>query len=344
MNQILVDNPKKYDTLNGLRAIACIAIIMMHMAANNDYHIVGYWYNTVIPSFTDFVFLFMVLSAFGMCCGYLDAIQKGDITPLSFYKRRYLKILPFFALLVVLDLILNYQDGSIPEAFADVTLLYGLFPNQISVIGVGWFLGLIFAFYLIFPFYSVLMTSKKIAWGALAISIVMNHFCGTYFGLDRQNIVYSLCYFVMGGLIYLYRGEILRIPQWVGAMGLSLTIVLYYWIGASTITRILVSAAFIIVAIGLYERKASKILDNKVLNFLGGISLELYLSNMLVFRALEKVGANSFIPADTIQYFVTVLASLFGTVIFVIVSKKILEIISKYIVRIYGVEKRKIQI
>lgn len=343
MNQISVDNPKKYNTLNGLRAIACIAIIMMHMAANNDYHIVGYWYNTVIPSFTDFVFLFMVLSAFGMCCGYLDAIQKGNITPLSFYKRRYLKILPFFALLVILDLILNYQDGSIPEAFADLTLLYGLFPNQISVIGVGWFLGLVFAFYLIFPFYSVLMTSKKMAWGAFAISIALNYFGETYFGLERQNIVYSLCYFMLGGLIYLYRDEIKRIPQGIGVMGVLVTITIYYWWGANTTTRIFVSAFFVVVAIGLCDTNAAKLLDNTVLNFLGSISLELYLSNMLVFRAMEKAGVNSVMRDDILQYFATVLVSLGGTVLFVIISKKILEILFKCIVRVCEIEKQGIK-
>ncbi|WP_158223266.1 hypothetical protein [Fibrobacter sp. UWS1] len=38
------------------------------------------------------------------------------------------------------------------QAFADLTLAFNLLPNpDISVIGVGWFLGLVFLFYMIFP-------------------------------------------------------------------------------------------------------------------------------------------------------------------------------------------------
>ena len=67
---------KHYGAIDGLRAIAAIGIVMMHMGANNNYEIGGYIYNKIIPSFTNFVFLFMVISAFGMCCGYYEKILK----------------------------------------------------------------------------------------------------------------------------------------------------------------------------------------------------------------------------------------------------------------------------
>lgn len=52
---------KHYGAIDGLRAIAAIGIVMMHMGANNNYEIGGYIYNKIIPSFTNFVFLFMVI-------------------------------------------------------------------------------------------------------------------------------------------------------------------------------------------------------------------------------------------------------------------------------------------
>ena len=67
---------KHYGAIDGLRAIAAIGIVMMHMGVNNNYEIGGYIYNKIIPSFTNFVFLFMVISAFGMCCGYYEKILK----------------------------------------------------------------------------------------------------------------------------------------------------------------------------------------------------------------------------------------------------------------------------
>lgn len=114
---------KKYAGIDLLRAVACFGIVLMHMAAksNNSYDISGYFYGTVIPSLTDFVFLFMVISAFGMCCGYKEKMLSGSIDLVSFYKKRYLKILPFFTLLVLFDLIMSLNVNSLCEAVADVS-------------------------------------------------------------------------------------------------------------------------------------------------------------------------------------------------------------------------------
>lgn len=89
---------RRYDGIDGLRTIACGGIVMMHMATNNSYDISGFVYNKLIGSFTNFVFLFMVISAFGMCCGYLDRVLNNQISLEDFYIKRYRKILPFFCI------------------------------------------------------------------------------------------------------------------------------------------------------------------------------------------------------------------------------------------------------
>lgn len=63
------------------------------------------------------------------------------------------------------------------------------------MIGVGWFLGLVFVFYLIFPFFCVLLANKRRAWMAFAVSLVHNRVCLNYFDVDRRNILYSACFF-----------------------------------------------------------------------------------------------------------------------------------------------------
>ena len=63
---------KYYGSINGLRTAACIGIVMMHVASNSNYSLDGFLSESVIPSFTNFVFLFMAVSAFGMCCGYYE--------------------------------------------------------------------------------------------------------------------------------------------------------------------------------------------------------------------------------------------------------------------------------
>lgn len=118
-----------------------------------------------VISFTgDFVLMFMMVSAFSMCCGYFERFRVyGTSTPLSmnpgfmdsgvkpinlndFYRKRYKRVLPFFGLLKMIDVALcaasehlHMTDtliGELWEAFANFTLAFGLIPgNDISVIG-----------------------------------------------------------------------------------------------------------------------------------------------------------------------------------------------------------------
>ena len=67
----------------------------------------NYLTETLIPWFTDFTLMFMVVSGFSLCCGYYDRVKTGEITPNAFYKKRYMRILPFFACLCLLDLVMS---------------------------------------------------------------------------------------------------------------------------------------------------------------------------------------------------------------------------------------------
>ncbi|MDO4326871.1 MAG: acyltransferase family protein [bacterium] len=240
---------KRYGAIDGLRMIAAFGIVMRHMQANNNYEIGGFVYDTIIPSLTDFVFLFMVVSAFGMCCGYRDKVLANQLNLTDFYSKRYKKILPFFGILVLLDVVMSHSVSSIYEGFADLTLLFGFLPNTITVIGVGWFIGLIFIFYLIFPFFCVLLENKKRAWAAFGISLIYNFACVNYFDVGRTNILYSGCFFIAGGLIYLYREEISRVSQWAAWMLAICCAVLYYCIGGNTCTYLMVSCSLLICAV-----------------------------------------------------------------------------------------------
>ena len=305
----------------------------MHVAANNTYDISGFVYDKLIASFSNFVFLFMVISAFGMCCGYLEKVLNNQISLESFYFKRYSKILPFFAFLVLIDIIMSPSKESLIEGFADVTLLFGLFPNDISVIGVGWFLGLIFVFYLIFPFYCVLIKTRKRAWVAFVISLLLNYVGGSYFDIGRTNIIYCLCYLIAGGLIYLYRKELEQFSSkylWISLGTIIVTVVLYFLIGGNTITMLLVSASMLIYALG---RTRGRGLSNPFTKFISSISMEIYLSHMVIFRVIERLGINTMIGNGWVQYAVTVAIVLVGAIIFSAVMKKILDLLGKQVSR-----------
>lgn len=240
---------RRYGAIDGLRMIAAFGIVMMHIRANSSYEIAGYVYNTIIPSFTNFVFLFMTVSAFGMCCGYYERTLKNQVNLTEFYGKRFRRVLPFFGTLVLLDIITSPSVASVYEGFADLTLLFGFLQKPVSVIGVGWFLGLVFVFYLIFPFFCVLLENKRRAWAAFAVSLIYNFVCANYFDVGRTNILYSACFFLTGGLIYLYREKIVGWNRWFGIGMAGCAVVLYYLIGGNAIMCLLVSASLLICAI-----------------------------------------------------------------------------------------------
>ena len=313
---------KHYGAIDGLRMIACIGIIMMHMGTNNSYEITGYIYQTIIPSFTNFVFLFMAVSAFGMCCGYYEKIMNNSISFSDFYGKRLKKIFPFFAVLVVLDVLLAPSVDALYEAFADLTLLFGFLPEagNISVIGVGWFLGLIFVFYLCFPFFCVLIENKRRAWIAFGISLVYNFACTNYFEVGRTNILYNACFFLAGGLIYLYRDRLGKINPLIAVVLVWGVVLAYYRIGGNAMACLMVSAVLLIYAIS----KQGGMLDNHITKFFGNISMEIYLSHMAVFRVVERLGLNTRIGKGWLQYGVTVFLVICGAVIFSVVTQKVI--------------------
>ena len=211
--------------------------------------------------------------------------------------------------------------------------MFGLFPNDISVIGVGWFLGLIFVFYLIFPFYCVLIKTRKRAWVAFVISLLLNYVGGSYFDIGRTNIIYCLCYLIAGGLIYLYRKELEQFSSkylWISLGTIIVTVVLYFLIGGNTITMLLVSASMLIYALG---RTRGRGLSNPFTKFISSISMEIYLSHMVSFRVIERLGINTMIGNGWVQYAVTVAIVLVGTIIFSAVMKKILDLLGKQVSR-----------
>ena len=316
---------KTYYGIDWLRAIACIGIALMHIRANSTYQVSGFLYNKVIPSLTDFVYLFMAISAFGMCCGYYEKVMSGRVNWTDFYKKRYIKILPFFAVLIVIDLVMSFSTNSLLEGLTELTLLHGFVPQSLSVIGVGWYLGTVFVFYLIFPFFCTLIQNKKTAWFAFAISIGLHYICANYFSLDRHNIVFSLCYFLVGGLIYLYRKELSEGNRLLYFVMLCVSLGIYYLLGTTATTILLVASLFLILGISFSGG------ESRIVSFISGISMEIYLSHMVMFRAVEKMGLNKILGNGWFQFLITSTLVICGTVVFSYVLQKIINLVLKKI-------------
>lgn len=319
----------RYNSLDGLRAYAAVGIVAMHVLANmSTPPSCGYITSTLIPWFTDFTLLFMLVSGFSLSCGYFNRIANGEITPSLFYSKRYARILPFFAIMCILDVVVSPGLRQLYELFADLTLCFGLLPDvEISVIGVGWFIGVVFVYYMLFPFIVFLQQTPQRALATLFLSIVMVMVVVFYsesadkFG--RTNIVYCLPLFLSGGIVYLFRHAIKNYIQRHKLLSATLLVIVtacflysmdYLIINEFTrlISELILFVCWLCVAIGADW----KLLSNRIASYLGEISLEIYLCHMLFFRVLEMAGINRYIENSITLYLVTFAGVMLLSVIF----------------------------
>ena len=326
---------KKYSSLNGFRAFLCIGIILMHIRSNLSYNIPGFIYNNIIPYFTNFVFLFMMVSAFSMCCGYYNKFKNKEIDLNEFYKRRYKRILPFFAIIVVIEVLYTHSITSVLEGFASLTMLFGFLPNIFfDTAGIGWFLGIIFVFYIIFPFFVFLLDNKERAWLSFAISILLSFECIGYFYTNKyvvgdfvfiRSFLFNLVFFVTGGIIFLYKDFIeqkIKNKRIIILLITAVAYVIFFCINVNEYVSLLESIilhALLLIFVLCYD---GKILDNVVVNFLGNLSLEIYLVHMIVFRFIENVNIAYITPNDICNYLITS--------IFVILVSTLVTCVIKY--------------
>ncbi|MBR3311402.1 MAG: acyltransferase [Solobacterium sp.] len=294
---------ERYDNLDGLRVISCLAIIGMHIRVNGHYEI-GENAIEIVGSWTHLVPLFLMISGFGMFCGYYEKCKSGEIDLNIFYTNRYKKILPFFTTLILVDVMMDRTFAHVIEGITEATLVFGLLPNNNpSVIGVSWTLGVIFLFYMLFPFFVYLCWTKKRAWASFAASIVLSIFCANYFFSDsfvvegfsdRHNFLYCAPFFIGGGTAYLNRDTIKRCisrHRCLCFAGCASLIFFWYVIpneinnfDTMMLKNLILFLPWLMYAITV----DSKILSNKVMKYLSGISLELYLAQMVIFRFVEK--------------------------------------------------------
>ena len=203
------------------------------------------------------------------------------------------------------------------EVFANLTLCQGLLPNvKISVIGVSWTLAVIFVFYMLFPFFCFLIRNKKRAWSVAVVALLFNWLCTNYFKAGRTNIVYDAIYFIAGGLIFLYRKELAEFAskyKIVAAAILLIATVAYFALGDNTLTMLFFCVAALIYTLGC---RTGGVLVNPVAKFLGGISFEIYLCHMVIYRVLEKLHFVHLFENGLLAYIFTAVAVICGSVVF----------------------------
>ena len=171
----------------------------------------------------------------------------------------------------------------------------------------------------------MLIENGRRAWTVFGLSVAWHFMCLYYFEASRANVLYSACFFLAGGLIYLYREQIERWNKWAAAGLVLAAAVVYYVIGRNTAACLVLSAAFLIYAVS----DQGKLLNNRITKFISGISMEIYLSHMVAFRLAEKLKLTSALGDGWEQYIFSVIIVLCGAAVFSLVLQKSLKKLGK---------------
>lgn len=346
---------ERYDNLDGLRAISCLLIIVYHVKKFGNYRLNGVPAD-IIDLFTQFVPLFLMISGFGIFCGYYERMKNREISLSAFYKKRYAKILPFFAFVLLIYCVLEHSISGIIEALTQATLTYGLLSSiTMGLCSVAWTIGIIFLFYMLFPFFVFLCDTKKTALISFGISIVLSIFCYSYFFkqygdgayITRNNFLYLSPYFFGGAVTYLFRDSIKRVISAHRIIALILCLMItvgYYFIpneipsgGGGVSTIVLKNLLLFLPWLWYSISVKSYVLSNPVASFLSKISLELYLSQMLIFHLVEKFPGLHFAGNGWLGFIAASLLIIIGNVIFV----EAFMLIKKWVVNLYQKSKAK---
>lgn len=204
---------------------------------------------------------------------------------------------------------------------------------------------MIFGFYILFPFFVFLIWNKKRAWFSLVLLTAVSYVCSVYFTVDgagvEANVFRWLCFFIAGGLIYLYRGQIRGWYEKLGSplgtmIGLLLVLVALIFtqvfrvsetngltVLVGTLQRLIGYSLVVIGALGV----DTKIWCNPVSKFISGVSLEIYITHMLIFRVIEKMGLTTIAGENVISYIIACIGTIGGALVFATVYQYVEGII-----------------
>ncbi len=333
----------RFDNLDGLRAISCLCIIGYHVKKWTQMQLGGPA-GRIVDTLTQFVPLFLILSGFGMFCGYYDRIKNNQIPLDEFYKKRYKKLFPYMAFVLAIYILIERSLPSTIEALTESTLIFGLLPNNnLNVLAIGWTVGVIFLFYMLFPFIVFTCWTKTRAWVTLGISILLSLFCSEYFFSEafvtnfvpRHSFLYCSPFFVVGAVLYLYKEPIRsfvskhRWPSLAACVVLSVVFCVcpssIFGISITMLKGLLMFVPWICYAISV----ESRVLHNRVTAWLSNISMEIYLAQSLVYLAIGKTVGNDWAGTSWKGFFLNWVLIAAGCIVFVLIWKAILKLVLK---------------
>jgi len=259
-----------------IRGILAMAIIMHHIGQN-----VPSVY--LLKQFAEIggivVAMFFFLSGYGLMISY---IKKGKVYLDGFLKRRYVKLLPAFLLVMIL-----YQVYLSFGGYSTVLESIKVFAHGETILPDSWFIIVLLLYYLLFYLCARLCKSTRLTmvamWIATAAYILILHHLewGEYWYKSIAAINLGITYALYEDRIKQFFTQKPSALLWSIAISVAAVTMLYVgWImelGSTGLTYFIVPLlmVWIVYVLGMWK--------NSTLMFLGTISYEIYIAQC-VFR------------------------------------------------------------
>ncbi len=148
------------------------------------------------------------------------------------------------------------------------------------------------------------------------VSIALNYIILKYWGVTNHYIMNALCYFIAGGLIYLYKDQIEKLISKYKLLYSAAVIGLSLLLMKSDMIEVVVICLFSLWIMGCISFD-TLLLSNRFTHFISGISFEIYLCHLVIFRLMEKFSLTSIMIINPIiSYIVFSIITLIGACMF----------------------------
>ncbi len=324
--------------LDSARGIAALMVFGMHFFEKKYFGTPTNTYLTILCNGRDAVSFFFVLSGFVLSYKYIILKKPLDLN--KFFVSRFFRLWPaFFVTVVIYCLyIFGARHALTPAKLVDIFILNKehfweeamLLRFHNDYYGAGWTLTIEMVGSLLLPFFILIATkNKKLITYLIFVFIIGSgsnfyysaHFllgllvCCNYPNINREYFRrqkwFRFRYFILLGALLLFP---LREIEILSPLGSTLTYLMEY-IGIDNFLLSGVASAVFLVVI-LYSKPVKKILETRVLVFIGKISFGIYLSHLLAlyitYNDLPKI-----IPSNNVHVIVATMISTYFVLTFV---------------------------
>ncbi len=351
--------------LNGLRAIAALAVVFSHITLDLDnfglhYKIFGADLKGKALSFnlaSHGVTIFFTLSGFLITTLLLKEKEKNKLKIKEFYIRRILRIWPlyylYFAICIITMLCfgMNINGSSIPFYIFLAANIPSIIGSTLPFLAHYWSLGVEEQFYLFFPQIAKLPNKRlfKISIFLVALLIILKFIfwmLANQYNIRLPYLAIGVTRFhtmligVIGAMLY-YNGNknyisisthrVTQIISWVVILLLSLN----KFHVASVIDGEIVSVVAVFLIMGQITKRNNIInLENSLCDFIGKISFGIYVIHPLLIFYFSKMLGH--FKSDTLDNYLLIYTLIIGTTILIAYlsyecyEKPFLKLKSKY--------------